>query len=515
MATIEIRDLVKRFGSVESGRSGFPEPERLPRGARSKAKPAERPEHKRLMRGRRSVIAGAAGGLAGLALAGRYATPANASTAGAPAFLTPSGDAKGTTDTAAINALLGAGPGVVLLSPGTYYVQADAIALGPMQYLRGPGKGCCTIQGVSGTGPGPVIQIANSTGSYHPDEYAGISGISVDATGLGAGCPALQVGDIVNLEIGDIAAYANAHSPAFLARNSHYWTEQMHGSLLAAGGGSAPLVQFDVDGGTNSFDRIDMNIWLSPTNSANSGTAPGVAFTNGAVTHWGHLALRGNFTGTAPGLGYVPAVLSFSGATSEGPAGIYRAQLDIQVECDGNGVTGTGPQTVSFIDSAGNHGFIQDCYGLIDMHAYDGAAWITSDNAGCMSFSGPVYGDATLTEKASTADYGKITSGFPAGWSGIIEWRKLADIDLFLVTWSLVISAGTHMANGTNLGILPAPYFFPSDKEMLPGTLLGGESGFAAAQLLLTGEFDYSGPTLTPSATAYWKGQAILSNIVQ
>jgi hypothetical protein len=363
-----------------------------------------RTDGSRALRARRSVIAGAAGSVVGIAVTAGYEAVAHAGTTTAtrtetgPAFVAPSGVTSGAVDTAAIIAAIGSGPSAVFLVPGVYYVQAGAVILGLSQYLRGPGKGCCTIKGVSGTGP--VIQIANSTGSYQDYQYAGVSGISVDATALSTGCPALQVGDIVNLEIGDIAAYANADAPAFLARNSHYWTEQMHGSLLAAGGGgSAPLVQFDVDGGTNSFDRIDMDIWLSPSNSSNAGTTPGMAFTNGAVAHWGHLALRGNFTETRPGLGYVPAVLSFAGATTSGPAGIYRAQLDIQVECDGNNVTGTGPQTIRFKDSAGNQGFIEDCYGLIDLHAYDGAAWLTSDNDGNMSFTGPLFGDTTLIRK--------------------------------------------------------------------------------------------------------------------
>ena len=274
-------------------------------------------------------------------------------------------------------------------------------------------------------------------------------------------------------------------------------------------------MQFDVAGGTNSFDRIDMDIWLAPESGSNQGTTPGLAFTNGAVVDWGRLALRGNFTETLAGLGYIPAVLSFSGSTSDGPAGIYRAQLDIQVECDGNNVTGAGPQTISFIDSAGNQGFIEDCYGLIDFHAYDGASWADSDNNGNISFNGPVYGDVTLIQSTATQDYGRIDSGFPSGWSGAIIWRKLADIDLIHVAWSLVISAGTEMTNGTKLGVLPAPYFFPGDKEMLAGTLFGGETGFAAAELLDTGEFDYFGPTVKPSASTYWKGQAVLSNTIQ
>jgi hypothetical protein len=417
------------------------------------------------------------------------------------------------TDTANITAAVGSGLSAVFLLPGYYYVLAGQVILGEFQYLRGPGKGCCFIAGISGSGP--VVQVGNSTGSYHPDEFAGISGVSLDASALGAGCPALQVGDIPNLKIGDIVTRGNASSPGFLARNSSYWTEQMHGSVFArGGGGSAPLVQFDVAGGTNSFDRINMDIWLQPDNASNGGTTPGVAFTNGAVVHWGRLALRGNFIETATG--FAPAVLSFSGSTSSGPAGIYRAQLDIQVECDGNKVAGTGPRTVSFNDGAGNAGFIEDCYGLIDFHAYDGASWENSDNSGNnISFNGPVYGDETLIKSAATQDYGRIVSGFPAGWSGVIIWRKLADIDLIHVAWSMVITAGTAMTNGTKLGTLPAPYFFPGDKEMLAGTLFGGETGLAAAQLLGTGEFDYFGPTAKPTATTYWKGQAVLSNAIQ
>ena len=187
----------------------------LPRGLRSGGRQASPRESGRFLRARRSLIMGAAASVAGLGVAAGFDPAARAATAAGPVFVPPSGDTTGATDTANIAAAAGSGLSAVFLLPGVYYVQAGQVTLGLFQYLRGPGKGCCFIKGASGSGP--VIQIENSTGSYHPQEFAGISGMSLDATALGAGSPALQVGDIVNLEIGDIAAYGNADSPAFLA----------------------------------------------------------------------------------------------------------------------------------------------------------------------------------------------------------------------------------------------------------------------------------------------------------
>lgn len=441
-------------------------------------------------------------------------------------WIPPSDDSSGATDTANLTSALSNGYEVLLL-PGTYYLNPGHVVLGMNQYLHGPGKGMCVINGVaSGSDTGPVIQLANSTGNSHQYEYAGIGGVTVSSSALGAGCPALQVGDIVNIAIDDVATFGNADSPGFLARNSAFWTEQLHGTLFAAGGsGSAPAVQFDVEGGTNSFDRPDLTIYLD------NGRSNGIEFTNGAVIGWGRLSVRGNSrqpaSGTTP-----PSLLSFSGhttgTTSTGqtytmPAGIYRAQLDIQVEFDGSDASVTGPQTISFNDSAGNRGYIEDCYGLIDVHAYGEYAspgWKPSDNVHNFRFHGPVFGDESLLLNIGSPDtnpqnIGILWTGI-SGWQGWVKYRKMDDADLVFIEWGFTISPNTAIVNGQTIVTLPSPYFYPVSKRLLPGTLFGavGASEYGAGALLNTGEFVFYGPSFTTSSAGdtYWSGQATISN---
>lgn len=413
-------------------------------------------------------------------------------------ILRPSG---GDDTTQLVNALASAQS--VMLAPGAWALEPGAVVVGLGQYLILPGKQACSI-GNAGSGTGALIRIGNDTGTYHPAEYAGIlGGAQISSAALGAGCPALQVGDIVNVSLGDLALTGNASSPGFLGQNRHFWTEQLHGRIIAqSGGGSVPMVQLDVNGGTNSFDRMDLDIMLNQSD----GRSSGVAFTGGAGSHSPRLSVKGNVVATAGG---TPSVLSFSGATGKGPAGLTNPELYIGVEID----SGTGPQTIKFNDGT-NAGFISGGTGLIRFSAFGGSTWTASDNNGNMSFNGAVYGDTALQGKAAKTDYTVVSSGFPAGWTGSVAWRKLADTDLVFVKWAFTIASNTVMGNPTNLATFAAPGFFPGDTAFLTGTLSGGETGYAAGRLTSTGAFSYFGPSLTPSATTFWYGQATFSNSI-
>lgn len=69
------------------------------------------------------------------------------------------------------------------------------------------------------------------------------------------------------------------------------------------------------------------------------------------------------------------------------------------------------------------------------------------------------------------------------------------------------------------MGTLPAGYYYASDNKEIGGTLTGG--GLATATYAPAtvsdspaGAFKYAGPSFTPSANAFWYGQAIITTAV-
>lgn len=111
----------------------------------------------------------------------------------------------------------------------------------------------------------------------------------------------------------------------------------------------------------------------------------------------------------------------------------------------------------------------------------------------------------------------QITTGFPAGFSGRINYRQLAETTLVMIDWAITIAATTVVNSGATMATLPSGYFYATDNKVSPATITGG--GLAAAQfspmtLSSAGAFKYAGPTFTPSATAFWYGQTVIETAV-
>ena len=102
----------------------------------------------------------------------------------------PSGDTTGTTDLAALQALINAGPGVIVLRPGTYYavglVLADNVTLGTFAAAKGYiASGPHTLTTIKApTGSSGWVIDGPSSGTIRG---AGITGIDIDGNGVAGG----------------------------------------------------------------------------------------------------------------------------------------------------------------------------------------------------------------------------------------------------------------------------------------------------------------------------------------
>jgi hypothetical protein len=107
---------------------------------------------------------------------------------------------------------------------------------------------------------------------------------------------------------------------------------------------------------------------------------------------------------------------------------------------------------------------------------------------------------------------GSVTTGFHAGWSGVIKYRKLIEPGLVIITWKLSVAAPTVVANNDLINTLPSSYAYPSDNTVMPCQISGGGFSNAAAFAVLntSGAFRYSGAGATLSSTAFFYGQAVI-----
>jgi len=386
----------------------------------------------------------------------------------------------GKTDPANVSSALAQG-NVVQLTPGTYYGSMPVtMSLG--NYVMGAGKDVTVWNNVGGT----TAFVIENTGAYSTTQFAGLGYMTINGSGTtSASALGLQAGDIVQLYFPELAveSFPNAKPGGVYFYNQMYWTEQLHGSLYV----TDPVVFDYVAPGTNSFDRMDLTIWIAQSNTVST-PAFAVQFLNGAYCLHGSLAIRGNLNPGSSGLLQIT-----------GDGGLDRSSLVIGVESDG---TSGNPQTINF---AG--GEIKNCYGSISFAGFGGVTWAPSNNAGNLqSFNGPVTGDTTLSDPWISQK-----TGFPTGWSGVVDYRMLPTGDQVMISWALVIASGTAISTNETLFTLPASWYY-SDSKILPAAINGGGlTGyqFAPAVIRSDGTFRYGGPAATASGTAWWYGQGI------
>jgi hypothetical protein len=228
--------------SGETGQpdSGMPSRGRL-RGAFTLAGPAGGVSRRGLVRaaGAGAVVAGSGGLLEACSSSSKGGR--GDSTSGGPPGLVigPSGDASGAADTAAINAVVGAG-GSALLKKGTYYVTH----LLPDSYGAILGTGPNTIlQAVSGTAgyaialrtPASTQQVMLADFTLKPDTGA-LGGIQIDNTGYGTGSdPQHTLENIYVLSAGGDGFHFGANSRSMRVTNCRQYNAGGAGFLLEAG----------------------------------------------------------------------------------------------------------------------------------------------------------------------------------------------------------------------------------------------------------------------------------------
>jgi hypothetical protein len=345
---------------------------------------------------------------------------------------------------------------------------------------------------------------------YDPSTYSsrtrysgGFCGITIDGQGAGVGSAGLHAGDLLQYELDlTVQNFSGTGGIGVHLDNVYYWTEQLHGRIYAQN--CASHVVFDCTGpaatSSGSFERCDLDIYIDHWEA----NRDGVVFANGAYTGNGSLRIRGNFSPSSSPVssavlrltGSVPSGHDYSGAS-----GVINGMLDVGVECGTGAYT---PQTIAFGSTANA---IWDCYGALNFGIGGDANFSASNNDGNVGgFRGPVLGDSTLPGSWIT-----YNTGFPPGWTGQVSFRFLPTGNEVMVSWALDIAGGTAVSSGLVVAA-PAATFCYSDNKVVPGNVAGGGvtgHQYAPAVLTAGGNFQYEGPSLTASSTAWWYGQGI------
>ena len=146
------------------------------------------------------------------------------------------------------------------------------------------------------------------------------------------------------------------------------------------------------------------------------------------------------------------------------------------------------------------------------------ATSIALETAALLEVQGVIAASSIEAIVAGAAEtWHSITTGFPAGWSGSVNYRQLAEQSLVMVDWALQASIGTVITVGETIATLPAGYFFATDNKFLPGNGTGGGAAdvWAPAQINTAGAFKFSGAAITPAGSAFfWYGQGVFTTAV-
>lgn len=187
----------------------------------------------------------------------------------------------------------------------------------------------------------------------------------------------LHLGDIYRLQVMADLQNMGANGPNMKFENAFAYSERMVAQIDSEN--SSPNILFTQSGaGTGSYDRADLDLWVTQGNTAYDG----VQMTNGAQIVNGKTFIGGNFqsAGSAP----ASAVLRLAGAG----AGLIGGLAVVGPECDGANTF--GPQTINF----GASTLISRTVGVMDFTI--GGNFQQSNNGGQFQFQGSVYGDPSL-----------------------------------------------------------------------------------------------------------------------
>lgn len=421
--------------------------------------------------------------------------------------LLPSGDRTGATDSAAISAAFAAGATSVTLANGAWYLDST-IFLTSGQYLRGEGRWSTTIHWL---GTGDCIRAVDATTYLTRTIWGGgVTGITIDGAGAGASSDAIHIGDILQWEI-DVAVqnFDKAGSIGVFLDNQNFWTEQLRGRIFAQN--CTTGVYFNCGGAltsTGSYDRMVLDIFADL-----SAGQQAVVVDHGSVLS-GRLGIYGNINaGSAAG-----AVLSVTGSAPAGhPAsnsGLGSAQfgpinLYIDIECDS---AGPAPVTI-FFGGAGN---VIDGAGFMNFQN-GGTAFAPSNNAGNVTFRGPVTGDSTLP--GSPAAPARSSPANPAPTASLTAVMMGLAIP-FTPSGSGKVQVTVTGAAGTNTGLVTATIGgrFGTGAAPVNGAAPSGTAWGPAAGLTIRGPaaglgsgFAVSDVLAMTPGTAYWIDLTLLT----
>ena len=174
---------------------------------------------------------------------------------GAISWITPTGDATGTDDTANLNAALEALPdtgGTVWLSPGTFYINCgDVVINGPYTYLRGCGRWATLISAV---GSGDCIRMYYPDSSYNLLYSGGVLDLTIDGTNAGTGSAGLHYGDMRAAEFRcAVQNFAGTDCIGVHFDNQYAFTEETHGYLWLSN--NTQNLVFDVSAPAGTMSR--------------------------------------------------------------------------------------------------------------------------------------------------------------------------------------------------------------------------------------------------------------------
>lgn len=202
-----------------------------------------------------------------------------------------------------------------------------------------------------------------------------------------------------------------------------------------------------------------------------------------------------------------------------------------QVIAPGNTSSAITRDTSALLEVQGSGNFSGDltCQATLEAGAATLASLTVTGNEtldGTLTAVGAIVAEASVAAQepggpAGTAEtWHTITTGFPAGWSGRIDYRLLAEAGgLVMLNWAIKIASGTVVTSGEVLATLPSGYFFPTDNKFVPANI-GSGAGLAAndggcfARISSGGAFEYQGPAGTLTSQAFFYGQGIITTAV-
>lgn len=373
------------------------------------------------------------------------------------AILFPSNDTTGAKDAQNMNFLLGTLGISIVLTNGTYYLNANVPI--PWNCLV---KGSPWLTQINQVGTGDCFTISNPTTasgnfSTQQDQSGGICDLLIDGAGAGAGSKGIHIGNGLGYIIDNVFVrnYTGAGSVGVHFENSIWWTEK--GKFRIQVSNCTTCYLWSVSGtGTISFEysTYDLVAYWGDGQSAFV-VNNGAFFGGNPDINW-----RGNVKGSVnPG-----PFLTLSGGV------LFRAS-QVMFRPENNGTV--APQTI--LDNGGGLNHFLDCMGFMD---FGGNAWAASNMAaGTVSLGGYIRGDSALqSAKVSVTKPTVTTPAVPAASTDVLNTFG-CDVIVYINANGATGIATT--INGGNTTPGGGTFYLPANGKINLGAYVGGPPTWA------------------------------------